>query len=238
MGTSQSHAATCSRLMSKLLIHADPGARSGFIAAWITNNLQNAGFDVGATVRSNFFKIHNLENKEIVQKFQGTKIRIKSTFDLLGLQLLLFLRKNVQIQDTNFTKDEFSIETYSKVYCFAKEIFDAETKVDYSLYDYSMTFANTFDIDALVDLYRQINGCFPSNEQINLALTHKQMNLIAMDPNHACNIAAMILETEHKMNLLEQNRQWSLPVLYNTIDPSILYDTIKSKIVLENYISS
>ena len=35
--------------MNKLLIHADPGARSGFVAAWLNDDLAHAGFDAGAT---------------------------------------------------------------------------------------------------------------------------------------------------------------------------------------------
>ena len=76
-----------------LLIHADPGTRSGFVAAWLQDKLDTAGFDVGATTNTSFFKIHNLDNHQTIKSFNGTKIRIKSTFKLLNLQLLLFLRK-------------------------------------------------------------------------------------------------------------------------------------------------
>ena len=79
--------------MNDLLIHADPGARSGFVAAWLHDNLANAGIDVGITAGTPFCKIHDLNNNETIKNFQGKKIRIKSTFDLLNLQLLLFLRK-------------------------------------------------------------------------------------------------------------------------------------------------
>jgi hypothetical protein len=77
-----------------LLIHADPGARSGFIAAWLNDNLEFAGFDVGTTANTFFKKIHQLENFDHLTKFSGTRIRIKPTFDMLALHLLLFLRKN------------------------------------------------------------------------------------------------------------------------------------------------
>jgi hypothetical protein len=221
-----------------LLIHADPGARSGFVAAWLQDKLDTAGFDVGITANTSFFKIHNLDNHQTIKSFNGKKIRIKSTFKLLNLQLLLFLRKNVHVQLPNFTKDEFSIETFSKVYIFAKECFDNETHVDYSLYDYALTFDDTFNIDKMINLYYQYNKKYPTNEQINFAIVNNNINQISLERNHACSIAAMILETESTMNLLEKNRYWSLPVIYQTTPVTELYQTIKSKIIPNNYQSN
>jgi hypothetical protein len=221
--------------MTDLLIHVDPGARSGFIAAWLQDNLANAGFDVGATVDTPFLKIHTLKSSEQITNFQGTTIRIKSTFDLLNLQLLLFLRKNVYTQIPDFTRDEFSLDTFSKVYIFAQEICADENLVNYSLYDYAITFKDTFNIDILTELYYRCNNRYPSNEHINLAIQQNKMNLISLDPNHACSIAAMVLETEFKMNLLEKNRKWSLPITYSTSAQENRWQVIKSKIVPENY---
>ena len=221
--------------MNKLLIHADPGARSGFVAAWLNDDLAHAGFDAGATSNTSCFKIHTLDNHETIKSFQGTKIRIKSTFTLLNLHLLLFLRKNVHVQLPDFTKDEYSLETFSKVYIFAKECFDNEKFVDYSLYDYSITFNDTFNMDKMINLYHQVNNQYPNETNINRAILHNKINQIELDNAHACSIAAMILETESVMNLKEGNRTWSIPILYNTIPIEDLYTTVKSMMVSNNY---
>lgn len=221
--------------MNELLIHADPGARSGFVAAWLQDNLEQAGFDVGETVINYFTKIHDLDNQEQLTNFHGTKIRIKSTFNLLDLHLLLFLRKNVHVQVPEFTRDEFSLETFSKVYIFAKEIFASEKQLDYTLYDYVISFDDTFDLDKLIDLYYQVNNRYPTDQQIALAVRNNTINQLQLDPNHACSIASMVLETESTMNLLEENRFWSIPVLYSTTATENLYQVIKSNIVPENY---
>jgi len=218
-----------------LLIHADPGARSGFVAAWLQDKLDTAGFDVGVTSNTSFFKIHNLDHHQTIKSFNGTKIRIKSTFKLLNLQLLLFLRKNVHVQLPNFTKDEFSLETFSKVYIFAKHCFTNETQVDYSLYDCAITFDDTFDMGKMIKLYYQHNNRYPDANHIDLAVQNNIINQITPDANHACSIAAMVLETELAQNLLEENRYWSLPDLYQTTPVIELYQTIKSKIVPNNY---
>jgi hypothetical protein len=224
--------------MIKLLIHADPGARSHFVANWLHNKLDDAGFDVGVTSYTPFVKIHYLENVSQLTTFLGPRIRIKPTFNKLALHLLLFLRKNVQVQLPNFTKDEFSLETFSKIYIFAKERFEHDNKLDYSLYSHVMNFEDTFNLEKLIDLYEKINGFAPSQINIDLAVRNNNINQIKLDPNHACSIAAMILETEAKLNLIEKNRHWSIPVLYETTPIEELYQTIKSKITIENYQSN
>jgi len=224
--------------MNKLLIHADPGARSHFIANWLHNKLDHAGFDVGITAYMPFVKIHNLENVDQLKNFLGTRIRIRPTFDKLPLHLLLFLRKNVQIQLPDFTKNEFSLETFSKVYIFAKECFANDNNLDYSLYNHVINFEDTFELGKLVDLYEKINGVAPSQTDIDQAMRNNIMNQIELDINHACSIAAMILETESKLNLKEKNRLWSLPELYNTVDQNDLYNVIESKICKDNYQNS
>jgi hypothetical protein len=236
MGPFESHAAAGGR-MNNLLIHAYPGARSGFVAAWLNDNLDQAGFDVGDTAKTSFVKIHYVNNgtNDKIKRHQGPKIKIKSSFDLLSLQLLLFLRKNVHTQLPNFTKDEYSLETCSKVYVFAKECIDDEKLVDYSLYDYLISFDDTFDIDKMVNLYYQINNRYPDETHVKLAVTHNKMNQIELDNNHACSIAAMILETEFKMHLKETDRTWSLPILYNTTAITDRYRIIKSLIIPNNY---
>jgi hypothetical protein len=218
------------------LIHADPGARSGFLSAWLQDDLALSGFDVGLTAKnSTFFKIHHLVDTTQIKNFSGTRIRIKSTFDNLALLLLLFLRKNVYTQIPNFTKNEFSLETFSKVYIFAKECFENDSKSDYSLYDHVITFSDTFDMNKMIELYYKCQGRSPSQNHIDHALHNNNLNKIQIDINHSCNIAATVLELESRLNLKESNRLWSLPEIYNTIELSNLYNTISSKISKQYY---
>jgi hypothetical protein len=234
MGQAQGYATSCNR-MKQLLIHADPGARSGFVAAWLLNKLDHAGFDVGASTKPPFYKIHNLTNVDLIKNHLGLKIRIKPTFEKLSLHLLLFLRKNAQIQIPDLTRDEFSIETFSKVYQFAKDCLDADKSLDYSLYDHIITFSDTFDIDCMTKLYHQYNGVAPTDLQIEQFNKVNKLNQINIDTNHACNIAAFILETEQRLTLKETDRFWSLPVVYETTDTDNLFSAIQANLRPENY---
>ena len=219
----------------KFLIHADPGARSNFLAAWLTDNLKDAGFDVGETTHTKFVKIHTLDHVDRIINFPGIKIRIKSSFDKLNLQLLLFLRKNVHVQMPNFTKNEFSLETFSKVYIFAKECFEHDASLNYLHYDHVIDFCDTFNLEKLEELYVKCNGCYPAVDHISCMLKNNELNQILIEKNHACNIAAMLLTVETKMNLEEKNRLWSLPEIYNTVNTNELYDYIQSSIKATNY---
>ena len=219
----------------KFLIHADPGARSSFLAAWLTDNLKDAGFDVGETTRTKFVKIHTLDDVDKLINFPGIKIRIKSDLSKLDLQLLLFLRKNVHTQIPNFTRNEYSLETFSKVYIFAKECFEHDASLNYLHYDHVIDFCDTFNLEKLTELYVKCNNCYPAMDNINHMLKNNAMNQLLIEKNHACNISAMLITTETKMNLKEKNRKWSLPEIYNTVDINDIYDTIKSKIKAENY---
>jgi hypothetical protein len=224
--------------MTQLLIHADPGARSGLVSAWLQNNLSGAGFDVGVTTQTKYKKIHVLSDVSEVKNFQGFKIRIRPSFEKLSLQLLLFLRKNVYSMIPNFTKDEFSIETFSKVYIFAKECFAHDQQVDLNVYDHVMYFRDTFDLDKMIDLYQKVNGVVPKKQEIDAFLKNNHMNLVDIDVNSACNIAAMILQKEYEMNLLESNRLWSLTQIYNAVPVNDLYNQITTAIKAENYQSN
>jgi len=217
------------------LIHADPGARSGFISAWLQHNLEQSGFDVGKTTRTKFFKIHKLVDDTQLTTFSGIRIRVKPTFNQMALWLLLFLRKNVYTQIPNFTKDEFSLETFSKVYMFAKECFEHDANLDYSLYDYTITFADTFDMNKMTELYYKCLGQKPTQDHVEHAIHNNKLNQLYIDLNHACNIASTVLELESTLNLKEKDRRWSLPEIYNTTDTSDLYKTIRSKISTPYY---
>jgi hypothetical protein len=220
--------------LNRFLIHAEPGARAGFVAAWLLDSLAQAGFDVGATVNLDYVKEHS-PNFDEITNFIGRRIRIQTTFDRLDLQLLLFLRKNVHVQIPDFTRDEFSIDTFSKVYIFAQECFEFENAIDYSLYNHIIKFEDTFNLKKITELYQAFHGRDPSLNNCNQALENNRINLIDLDPNHACSVAAMVLETEARLNLKEKNRLWSLPEIYATVPTTELYQTIKSKIITTNY---
>lgn len=221
--------------MNNLLVHADPGARAHFVANWLYDQLDDAGFDVGATAYMPFVKIHDLKSVDQLTSFSGPRIRIRPTFDKLGLHLLLFLRKNVHIQLLDFTRNEFSIDTFSKVYIFAKERFDMDCNLNYLLYDHVINFEDTFDLEKLVELYQKINGRPPTDTHVQRARQNNELNLIDIDPNHACSIAALILETEITLRLLESQRQWSIVEIYKNFSLTELYTEVRRQICPANY---
>ena len=218
-----------------LLIHADPGARSGFVAAWLTNCLTRLEFDVGQSLRSKFVKIHQLPNPESIKNHQGIKIRIKPCLSTVDLLALLFLRKNVHVQFPNFTKDEYSLETFTKITEFSKEILAWDQELDYSLYDVVMSFAETFDTGYMINLYQRINNIEPSPEMIKMLEDTNVLNSIEINKNHACSILKLCLDKEQHLGLKEEHRFWSIVDVYNTTPVDELHDTVKRLISPENY---
>jgi hypothetical protein len=216
-------------------VHADPGARSGFISAWLQDDLVAAEFDVGLSSGTKFTKIHHFNNADQIKNFSGPRVRVRPDFNKLNLHLLLFLRKNVYLQMPNFTRNEFSIETFSKLYIFAKECFEQDSALDHSLYDHVLFFQDTFDIEKLIQLYQAVNQREPSQINIDSAVKNNKLNQIEIDLNHACTIASMVLEIESTLNLQEKNRLWSLPEVYAETDVTDLYNTIKHLITSKNY---
>lgn len=221
--------------MNSLLVHADPGARSGFISAWLQDDLAKAEFDVGLSSGTKFTKIHHFNNTDQIKNFSGPRVRVRPDFNKLNLHLLLFLRKNIYLQIPNFTRNEFSLETFSKLYIFAKECFEQDRALDHSLYDHVLFFQDTFDIEKLIQLYRAVNQREPSQLNIDSAVKNNKLNQIDLDPNHACTIVSMVIEIESTLNLQEKNRLWSLPDVYAETDTNNLYTTIKNLITSKNY---
>jgi hypothetical protein len=219
----------------KLLIHADPGARSGFIAAWLTNRLSKLSFDTGAVLRPPFFKIHKLDNVDIVKNFKGTKIRVRPSLESIDLHSLLFLRKNVYTQIPNFTQDEYSLETFTKLTCFTQEIIEWDQEVDYSLYDTVINFNDTFDNNYMIDLYKKIVGKNPTEAMIDMLVKTNELNYIPIDQNHACSILKLCLTQEHRLGLDAKHRFWSIVDVYTTTPVDQLYDTVSKLIVPTNY---
>jgi hypothetical protein len=85
-----------------LLVHGDPGARNGFVGAWLTKSLLKPSFDTGTELSPKFTKIHwftdNINNKDKLEKFSGLRIRIRPTLAMVDTHILLFLRKIICIK--------------------------------------------------------------------------------------------------------------------------------------------
>ena len=218
-----------------LLIHADPGARSGFLAAWLTNRLTKLAFDSGQTLKPPYHKIHKLDDASTIKRFSGLKIRIKPGIGTIDLLSLLFLRKNVYEQLPNFTRNEYSLETFTKVTHFSQELFRWDQELDYSLYDIVLDFADTFDNEYLINLYKQVVGTKPTHDMIDNLINTNNLNQIHMDKNHACSILKLCLTQEQKLGLKEIHRFWSIVDTYNSTPVDQLYDTVSQLIVPENY---
>ena len=218
-----------------LLIHADPGARGGFIAAWLTNRLLTLSFDSGASQRPIFCKIHVLKDVNVLKNFIGTKIRVRPAVKTVDLHSLLFLRKNVYVHFPDFTRDEYSLETFTKLTMFSQEIFEWDSDLDYSLYDIVLDFADTFDNDYMISLYKKVVGVFPTSDMVDMLIKTNELNLIPIDNNHACSILKLCFEQEFKLGLKEEHRFWSIVDVYDSTPIDQLYNTVIKSIVPKNY---
>ena len=134
-----------------------------------------------------------------------------------------------------FTRDEYSLETVSKLSCFLQDNFEQDSKLDYSIYDYVINFEDTFDIQCMIDLFCQINHSTPTTDEIDILLQTNKLNSIQINKNHAASIAKLCFEKEKQLNLKESRRWWSITDVYSTVSIDQLYDTISKKISIENY---
>lgn len=219
----------------KLLIHADAGARSGFVAAWLTDTLTKLSFDSGKELRPPFEKIHVLRDASKIKNFQGTTIRIAPNIENIDLLNLLFLRKNIPDLYPSFTKDEYNLETYSKLASFTKDLFENDSKLDYSLYTHVINFKDTFDTDFMVKFYEKVNCKSPTESMVEILIKTNQINCLHIDKNHACSILKLCLTQEKKLGLKEEHRFWSIVDIYNTTPVEKLYDVVFNSISPENY---
>ena len=222
-----------------LLVHADPGARSGLVAAWLSNTLSGKSFDVGADDHPwdhpGFNKIHYLKDVKELTDFNGIKIRIQPTYKKLDLHCLLFLRKNVHILMPNFTKDEYCLETFTKLWRFVVECFEQDSALDLNMYDYVINFESTFVTEYMVNLYKQINNREPTPEQINALVATNELSNISIPKNHSTSILKLCMDKEKQLLLKEEHRFWSIVDVYNTTPIDKLYDTVLEKTRPENY---
>jgi hypothetical protein len=218
-----------------LLIHADPGARSGFLAAWLTDCLTKQSFDIGAELRPAFYKIHRLLDPTDIKTFNGIKIRIRPNLEHIDLLSLLFLRKNVYTQIPDFPRDEYSLNTFTKLAHFSEEIFRWDSELDYSLYDYVIDFKDLYSNEFMEQFYILVNKKTVSTHQINILEQTNKINTILIDKNHACSILKLTLTRELQFGLKEEHRFWSIVDIYNTTQIKNLYDTVYQAIKPENY---
>jgi hypothetical protein len=230
--------------MKSLLIHADQGARSGFVAAWLTDKLYKPAWDCGAELVPKFRKIHTLGDVDSftycvgttnsIINFSGTKIRIQPNIDTIDLHLFLFLKKagkNLKYGNN----DEYSLDTYNRLNAYSKEIFNQDNAIDYSLYDIVLNFADTFDYDYMINLYKKVVGTNPTQEMINVLIETNNINNVTIDKNHACSMVKLCLSQEQKLGLKEEDRSWSIDNIYNITPVNQLYDTVLQSIVPDNY---
>jgi hypothetical protein len=218
-----------------LLIHADPGARSGFLAAWLTDCLTKQSFDVGVELDPSFYKIHKLLDPADIKTFNGIKIRIRPSLEHIDLLSLLFLRKNVYTQIPEFTRNEYSLDTFTKLAHFSEEIFRWDDELDYSLYDYVIDFQDLYNTAFMKQFYAVVNKKSVSDYATNIMEQTNKINTILIDKNHACSILKLILERERQFGFKEEHRFWSIVDLYNTTPVEKLYDTVYQAIKAENY---
>jgi hypothetical protein len=226
-----------------LLIHADPGARSGFVAAWLTDRLTKLAFDSGASLKPRFSKIHKIGDSvdpfacigtlNSISNFAGIKIRITPSISSIDLHLLLFLKKTKEL--TYFSQHEYLFETFSKLTTTAHDWFDQNKIIDYNYYDIVLDFTDTFNKEFMIDLYKKVVGVNPTDDMIDMLVETNNLNNILIDKNHACSITKLCLEEEHRLGLKEENRFWSIIDVYNSTPVDQLYDTVSRLIVPQNY---
>jgi hypothetical protein len=224
--------------MYRLMIHADPGARSAFLAAWLTDCLNRQSFDVGRELHPGFYKMHQLITPNDIKTFKdfnGIKIRIRPSFKHIDLLSLLFLRKNVYPQIPEFTHDEYSLDTFTKLVRFSEDIFRWDSELDYSWYDHVIDFQDLYDTNFMKQFYTLINGKTVSDNMINILEQTNKINTISIDKNHACSILKLTLMREFELGLKEQNRFWSIVDIYRNTPCDQLYDTVYNSIKPENY---
>lgn len=218
-----------------LLVCADPGARSHTLAGWILGTLSRSVFEPGIVFSQNFDKVHDDFGNTRAKKHTGVKIRIRPGYAKLSTHLYLFLIKNVYTQIPNFSRNQFDLETATKVSEAAKYWFGHDQQIDNKIYDYVINFEDTYNLDLMIDLYYQIWKKYPEKNTIEILDQTNDLNNPVLDKNHACMVSAMVLEKENQLGLKEDQRFWSFPDLYQTVPESQLYDTILSHITPENY---
>lgn len=223
-----------------ILIHGSPGVRLGFVNSVLTNTLKSNSYDVGYSCP--YYKLHFYNNEE-VKNYNGKKIYIKLSNDLLFLHLFLFFEKNVLAQDHQFKKFHYTHRNlFDKFYYFSKMCFEDEKLTDFSLYDYVVPFEKTYDIDYLTSLYYSFNGAALPAELLESIRSTNYRNLPEIPKNHAVRVAAAVFNFEQKHNYTEEDRLWAIndvaPFDHDSgecMDPDNFFDNVNGKLTVENY---
>ena len=227
----------------KLLVHGHPGSRLGFVVAFLQNKLLNNLFDVGGKKLSiSYLKLHTF-NQQRVLLFDGIKICIHTTLDMLDRHFILFYQKNVQTQISTYqTLLDTDRQIVDKMYYeFHSSWLPDSSATLPELYNYHINFEQTYDVEFMCDLYFKINKTVPSSRLIEAMQTTNQTNLQPMDKNHGCNVAAEIIKFEYLNNFSQHDRSWNLNSTCSftdegtCLDPDNLYDNVMSKLSPEFY---
>jgi hypothetical protein len=225
--------------MARIGIFAPPGARCGFLATFLNQKLTKDAYDVGrelnyASGKLDFVKTH-VYDKNIYKN--DITVRINLSYDSIDQMLFLFLHKNIYRWEPNFTKDEYSIETFTKLYRQAiSEIKQEKFLKDSNIkFDIEMEFKNTFNVGYIFELYKSINGKLPSTKERKNAILSMSKSSPYIPINHASNIVKLIINKETKLNLNELNRKWDINNIFQNTDTKKLYNTVNNIIKGSNY---
>jgi len=225
--------------MARIGIYAPPGARCGFVATYLNQKLTTSGYDIGrelnyASGDLDFIKTHTYDEKI---HDNDITIRINLSYDLLDRMLYLFLHKNIYRWEPNFTKDEYGIDTFTKLYYQAvNEIKEEQAIIDNNYkFDITLSFAETYSVGYLSQLYRDINGKDPTQQEKQNAILTNQQSIPDIDVNHASHIVKFIINIEKELNLNESNRKWSINKIYEDTQVKELYNKVNQAIKSNNY---
>lgn len=223
--------------VNNLLIHHDPGTRGGMLAAWLQGNLRGSKFDVGEYFNNqiNYHKIHDLEDVGLIQNFNGIRIRIKQDRVKLELSMYFYLVKNVYQLLPEFSKDQFDLDTWSKMFTSHSQWLKNDNALDYSLYNYVVNFSDLYNTNYMVDLYKEINQASPNDDLVNELVNNNKLNNPILEPYHSCTLAALVLNEEFNQGLHEQDRLWSIVDVYNTYPATERHRVLNNMLAPTNY---
>ena len=225
--------------MARIGIYAPPGARCGFVATYLNQKLTTSGYDIGrelnyASGDLDFIKTHTYDEKI---HDNDITIRINLSYDLLDRMLYLFLHKNIYRWEPNFTKDEYGIETFTKLYYHTVDQINEEQAIIDNNYkfDITMTFSNTYKLGYLNELYRKINGVYPTDEEKKNAVLSNQESTPEIPINHASNIVKSVINRENQLKVIKSNRKWNINDIYADTEVKELYNKVNETMIKSNY---
>lgn len=219
---------------SRLLIHGAPGSRLGFVSAFLLDQLQSNTYDVGDQIAS--VKYHHFNNE--ILKFPGKKIYIQLSIKDLWLHLYLFFDKNVRRLEPGFDALHYTHrDIFDKLYCACRQWFLEESQTPLDIYDYTISFVNTYSLEHLIELYQKFNGRDPSPLLLSAVTSTNAINRPEVPVNHGARVAAAVWTFENQNQFKESQRRWSInndaPFDHLTgvcLDPANYFDNIMAKL--------